>query len=214
MIETKKEESNYIIVPKIIYYNLFISYYVSNPRPLELEIALDKARDNAYELFRALDLSHIHEFSLPFDHDSTDSFEIDHDSTDNFEIVLALSIALDLARTFVNPRNTDHYYIQYINKAIQYCINKSRKQKKLYNNLKKLKIPIEKTFLEEWQNFSSNLRKIFDTHFGIENYFYTLNEINNINTYLKLNLLCLNCLNIASVSNREKYKEQLFTFSE
>jgi hypothetical protein len=84
-----------------------------------------------------------------------------------------------------------------------------------YAELSKLELPDENDSTSEWQEFTTQLRQLTQKHQDI-GYRWQLTEkhFDKLATYLKGNLLLLECLNLAMVEDRQAIEEQILYFPE
>jgi len=170
--------------------------------------------------YRGFDRDHVRELDflvhLAFNRNKALALDLDQDFY-SIKIDLNLTIILQVALVYLEVPAETYDWLQ--NKLIQKFtvhfiefIKLIQKENlhDLHQALIKLKVPNENDTQKAWEPFVRELRKIMQTQHNIgHEWDFTTEQFKCLEKYFEANLLLLECLNLAAVSDREGIKNSL-----
>ncbi len=182
---------------------------------VDLILDQDRALDRARALSRTLDLDRIldHILDRARDHVALSRVRILDPSP---SIDLSLSYVLKMVQSFqfrqagqvkkeirqLRPRYTAFF--------AETVTESAKLDAQLHQALAALTVPAETASEADWQRFCQALQDLMQTHRDIGHEWHlSAEQIKRLNTYLQANLMLVECLNLAYVSDREAIENKL-----
>jgi len=173
---------------------------------LAFDLAFDRGRDFDYDFTRFLGRAHF----LAFDR----ARDLDLDLKIDLLLFFALPIASIFSEAYKAEFQEVKRNISSFSEYFREIVNSSQQAgfSDLYQALKNLTVPNENDRQSAWQPFATSLREIMQKHRDIGNEWnLTEAQLGCLERYFKANLLLVECLKLAVVSNREGIEGSLLT---
>lgn len=182
-------------------------------RDLARALALASSRTGPFVPFPSHDLSRTPSAAV------VAAREMSEQRTRTLEISNACSLAVALSRDLAFASNMNisgeivpNELMHLLRSAFRFCLVTSHNLGllELYDSLRNLRGPREEDELEKWQNFTSDLRSMLIRYRDIgHEWNLSPQQIEALKQYNEANILLMDCLKVAYVSEREKIEDRL-----
>jgi len=178
-------------------------------RALDLARSLDLDFDLDLDLTRALDLVLYGDLDLDFDRDMPIFLKTD------YLLTLALLITVRLSRADNNEFQEIRDKIPKIARFFSELRKECREFSELRVELQRVTLPNENDRQSVWKDFGSRLRDIMQRHRNIGyEWKLTWEHIGKLEGYLEVNILLVECLKLAMVSDRQAIEDRVLLLTD